>query len=53
MEILKAVIIAAVQGVSEFLPVSSSGHIVIFKNILDLNINATFDVFIHMNNFIS
>lgn len=34
MEILKAIILGAVQGLTEFLPVSSSGHLVILGHIL-------------------
>ena len=34
MEILKAIILGAVQGITEFLPVSSSGHLVILGEIL-------------------
>lgn len=53
MEILKTILISAIQGVTEFLPVSSSGHIVLFKSILGLDIDATFDVFIHMGTLIA
>jgi undecaprenyl-diphosphatase len=35
-EILKAIIVGTVQGLTEFLPVSSSGHIVIAQNLLGL-----------------
>jgi len=36
IEILKAIIVGIVQGLTEFLPVSSSGHIVIAQEILNL-----------------
>src|SRR5690606_40826160 len=35
-EIIKALIVGLVQGLTEFLPVSSSGHIVIAQEILGL-----------------
>lgn len=47
MELLKIIFISIVQGITEFLPVSSSGHIFLLKNILNLEMNATFDVVIH------
>lgn len=39
-----------IQGISEFLPISSSAHLVIAQNILGLQINSdslTFEVFLH------
>jgi undecaprenyl-diphosphatase len=34
--LIKLIILAVVQGLTEFLPVSSSGHLVIFRNYLEL-----------------
>ena len=36
MEILEAVILGIVQGIGEFLPISSSGHLVIAGELLEL-----------------
>ena len=36
MHILQAVIVGAVQGISEFLPISSSAHIVFAQSIYKL-----------------
>ena len=36
MEIIKTILIAIVQGISEFLPISSSGHIVLFEDVSEL-----------------
>lgn len=50
MSIWKAVILGLVQGFTEFLPVSSSGHLVLIKQILgvDLESGGTFfDVMLH------
>lgn len=48
MTATNAVILGIVQGIAEFLPISSSGHLVIFRNILGLgDIPPLFDVILH------
>ena len=49
MNTIEAVILGAVQGLTEFLPVSSSGHLQIAKALLGVHIdeNVTFDVMLH------
>ena len=37
MSVFEAIIIGLVQGLTEFLPISSSGHLVIFQKILNIN----------------
>ena len=34
MEVLKVIIMGLIQGLTEFLPISSSGHLAIFGNML-------------------
>ncbi|MDY0032274.1 MAG: undecaprenyl-diphosphate phosphatase, partial [FCB group bacterium] len=34
MEVLKAVIFAVVEGVTEFLPISSTGHMILLEEFL-------------------
>ncbi len=53
MEILKVIIISIIHGVSEFLPVSSSGHIFLLKKLFNLDIGNSFDVFLHMGSLIA
>lgn len=48
MNFSQAAILGVVQGLSEFLPISSSGHLVIVQNLLGVNEGAVvFDIFVH------
>lgn len=54
MELIKAIVLGFIQGVTEFLPVSSSGHLVIFKNIMDMDaVGITFDILLHLGTLIA
>ena len=49
MDTLQAILLGIVQGVTEFLPISSSGHLQLAKEVLgvELENNITFDVTLH------
>lgn len=55
IEFIKAIIFGLVQGVTEFLPVSSSGHLVLLHKIFSLSAvnDLTFDVVLHFATFLA
>ena len=51
---LRAILIGLVQGLTEFLPVSSSGHLVIAERLLNVEMpGLTFEIFLHFGTLIS
>ena len=55
MTILSACLLGLVQGVAEFLPISSSGHLSIAQNLLGLPVeeNLFFDVLLHLGTLLA
>jgi undecaprenyl-diphosphatase len=50
MTVLQALLLGALQGVSEFLPISSSGHLVILRHMMGIAaIPVLFDVLLHVS----
>lgn len=49
IELLKYLFLGLIQGVTEALPISSSGHLLIFKNLMNVNID--FDTLAIITNF--
>lgn len=47
MEMIKMLILALVQGISEWFPISSSGHLVLFSKLLEFTNSVQFDVALH------
>ena len=45
---IKYVLLGVIQGLTEFLPVSSSGHLVIFQKLLGVGENIAFDTVVHL-----
>jgi undecaprenyl-diphosphatase len=54
MSILQALILGVFQGISEFLPISSSGHLLVFKGLMGLSeVPGLFDVILHAATLLS
>ncbi|MDO5811017.1 MAG: undecaprenyl-diphosphate phosphatase [Methanobrevibacter sp.] len=53
MDILQGIIIGIVQGLTEFLPVSSSAHLVFVQNLLGVESSLAFDTFLHLGSLIA
>lgn len=54
MSLLESIFLGIIQGVTEFLPVSSSGHLAIFQQIFGLeDVGTSFDVFLHLGTLIA
>lgn len=54
MEIRYAVVLGIIQGLTEFLPVSSSGHLVLFQNLFGLREpEIFFDVSVHVGTLVA
>jgi len=52
-ETISSLIIAIVQGLSEWFPISSSGHIVLFENLLNYNGGLVFNVALHFGTLLA
>src|SRR3990167_2891328 len=55
MSILQALTLGLIQGLTEFLPVSSSGHLVLAEHMLNVPMtdDITFEVFLHFGTLLS
>lgn len=54
MNVLQAIVLGIVQGLTEFLPVSSSGHLVLFQNMMNLDGDMMFfDTMMHVGTLVA
>lgn len=53
MDIIQAIILGIVQGLTEFLPVSSSAHLVFFQNMLGTGPSVAFDTVLHLGTLVA
>lgn len=48
MSVLQAAILGIIQGLTEFLPVSSSGHMLLLGRIMDVRVSLSFELIMHL-----
>lgn len=56
MELIKAILLGAIQGVSEFLPISSTGHLILAENLLGISqekYGLSFDAALHLGTLVA
>ncbi|MDY3250663.1 MAG: undecaprenyl-diphosphate phosphatase [Candidatus Choladocola sp.] len=55
MSIIESILLGIVQGITEFLPVSSSGHLAILQNIFHVETNDSmlFDIMLHLGTLVA
>lgn len=53
MGIVNAIILGVIQGVTEFLPISSSGHLVLIGRFIKIPTSASFIVFLHAGSLLA
>ena len=53
MSIIQALFLGVVQGLTEFLPVSSSAHLVFFQSLFGLEKQVAFDVMLHLGTLLA
>jgi undecaprenyl-diphosphatase len=52
VSILEAVLLGIIQGITEWLPISSSGHLVIFQELFNIKASIMFDLMLHIGSLI-
>ncbi|MFN3921177.1 MAG: undecaprenyl-diphosphate phosphatase [Caldimicrobium sp.] len=51
MDYISIIILGFIQGITEFLPISSTGHLVLMNSFFQFFNNLAFDAFIHLGSF--
>ena len=53
MDVFQAIVIGTVQGLTEFLPVSSSGHLVLVPELMGVSSSLAFDTVLHVGTLVA
>ena len=53
MNFFEAIFLGLVQGLTEFLPISSSGHLILIQKAFNFFSSLSFDAFIHLGSFLA
>ena len=53
IDFIKKIVVAIIQGIAEILPISSSGHILITSEILDVESSLQFSIFLHFGSLVA
>lgn len=53
MDAIQAIVLGALQGLTEFIPVSSSGHLVLAQHFMGLEHSAVFDALVNLGTFLA
>lgn len=53
MDVFQAILLGGLQGLTEFIPVSSSGHLVLAQHFMGLEHSATFDALVNLGTFLA
>ena len=59
MKIIETIILGVIQGIAEFLPISSSAHLIIFRDVFGIgsfisgNMEMSFDIALHFGTFMA
>ncbi|MEM2930686.1 MAG: undecaprenyl-diphosphate phosphatase, partial [Thermoproteota archaeon] len=50
--IIEMVFLSLIQGVTEWFPISSTGHLVIVQELFEMNVSVAFDIMLHLGTLI-
>lgn len=51
-QLIETIILGIIQGLTEWLPISSTGHLKLFENLLNMKVPILFDVILHVGTLI-